>query len=260
LAWGAAILLAMMARDTVVGQELALGVLVAGATPCTLASAAVWTRRAGGNEAVAVLGTILTNLACFVVMPFWLVVTTGQAIEKPFADMATKLLVLIVAPIFVAQLLRLHRPFAHWATAHKLSLSALAQIGILFTVLSGAINAGLKLEGDVWRLLGWETGSMIVAVMAVHLIALFSGMGMALALRQQRADAIAVGIAGSQKTLMVGLTIAYDYFGGLAVLPIIVYHVGQLLADTLIADWLREGSIKLQPPGDDDVADRAGKK
>src|SRR5262245_30037523 len=48
LAWGAAILLAMMARDAVVGKELAMGLLVAGATPCTLASAAVWTRRAGG--------------------------------------------------------------------------------------------------------------------------------------------------------------------------------------------------------------------
>ena len=36
------------------------GLLVAAATPCTLASAAVWTRRAGGNDSVAILVTILT--------------------------------------------------------------------------------------------------------------------------------------------------------------------------------------------------------
>src|SRR5262245_26010601 len=37
--------------------ELAVGVIIATSVPCTLATAAVWTRRAGGNDAVAFLVT-----------------------------------------------------------------------------------------------------------------------------------------------------------------------------------------------------------
>ena len=39
----------------VLPPELAIGVIVATTVPCTLATAAVWTRRAGGNDAVAFL-------------------------------------------------------------------------------------------------------------------------------------------------------------------------------------------------------------
>jgi sodium/bile acid cotransporter 7 len=52
-----------------------------------------------------------------------------------------------------------------------------------------------------------------------------------------REDRIAVGIAGSQKTLMVGLQMGLEI--KLSILPIVVYHVGQLLLDTIIADRLR---------------------
>jgi hypothetical protein len=37
---------------------------------------------------------------------------------------------------------------------------------------------------------------------------------------------------------MVGLAIAID-FGGLAVLPMVAYHIEQLLIDTVLADRLR---------------------
>ena len=57
--------------------------------------------------------------------------------------------------------------------------------------------------------------------------------------RLPRADQIGVAFAGSQKTLMVGLAIAIE-FGGLAVLPMVAYHVEQLLIDTVLADRLRQ--------------------
>jgi sodium/bile acid cotransporter 7 len=61
-----------------------------------------------------------------------------------------------------------------------------------------------------------------------------------------RTDRSAVAFAGSQKTLMIGLAITVD-FGGLAVLPMMAYHVGQLLVDTLLADRLRAGENALTP-------------
>lgn len=239
LAWGGAWGLRLSAADATLARDMALGLMIAGSTPCTLASAAVWTRRAGGNETIAILVTIVTNMACFLVLPFWLRMFTGEAVSLSFSKMAIELLLLVVVPIAVAQLVRLYRPLGDWATARRVPLSVAAQLGILSMVGLGAISAGLKLGGDATQLLGWDKALMIAAALGVHLVALFLGLGTSLALKQPREDAIAVGIAGSQKTLMVGLHVAIDYFGGLAMLPMIVYHIGQLLADTIIADWLR---------------------
>ncbi len=239
LAWGCSIPVGMLSR------EMANGILVAGATPCTLASAAVWTRRAGGNDAVALMVTIITNLACFVVTPFWLLTTTGQTMDLSFTSLATKLALLVVVPIFAAQFLRLYAPLATWASREKAVLGSGAQVGILAMVLLAAIGAGLKLGGDLTLLVGWGKAAMVVAVMAIHLGALFGGMATAQLLRQSREDAIAVGIAGSQKTLMTGLLMATTLFpNSLAMLPMIVYHAGQLLADTVIADRLRKDEKK----------------
>jgi len=54
--------------------------MVVAATPSSLASAAVWTRRAGGNDVVAMLIGIVINLSCFLVTPIWLKWSTGQTV------------------------------------------------------------------------------------------------------------------------------------------------------------------------------------
>ena len=71
-------------------QELAVGVIVATAVPCTLATAAVWTRRAGGNDAVAFLVTMITNLACFLVVPGWLWLLGGISADIHYGDIVLR--------------------------------------------------------------------------------------------------------------------------------------------------------------------------
>jgi sodium/bile acid cotransporter 7 len=78
---------------------------------------------------------------------------------------------------------------------------------------------------------------MLFAVQVVHLGVLYVGVSLARAFRMPRQDQIAVGFAGSQKTLMVGLQVSMDL--GVSILPMVAYHVGQLLVDTLIADRWR---------------------
>ena len=245
-AWATSVPMGLLSTD------MAAGLLIAGATPCTLASAAVWTRRAGGNDSVALMVTIITNLFCFLTTPFWLSITTGQQRaadpENSFTAMATKLLLLVVAPMALAQLLRLHRAFAQWATNQKVPIGVSAQAGILIMVLLGAIGAGQQMNSNLSELFGIEIVVMILAVLVIHVSVLIAGMFLAKALRQRREDQIAVGIAGSQKTLMVGLHMAASYFPDtLAMLPMIFYHAGQLLADTGIADALRKRGETGQP-------------
>lgn len=235
------------AASGLLSGDLAVGLLVVGATPCTLASASVWTRRAGGNDAAAVIVTIITNLSCFVITPLWLITMTGHSAKTPhLSQMVTKLALLVVLPIVIAQIVRLWRPLGHWATEKKSALSTAAQCGILSMILLGTSQAGIKLFEEGTVVVSGEIILMIFIVLGVHLSMFWSGLGIARMLRFPREDQIAVGFAGSQKTLMVGLTIAMDY-GGLTLLPMVVYHVGQLLVDTLIADFLRRRGEEQKP-------------
>ncbi len=209
------------------------GLIVVAVIPCTLASASVWTRKAGGDDSVAMMVTVVTNLLCFAVAPFWLTVLLGQRIQIDFSDQAAKLALLVALPLLVAQLLR-RMGCGVWADRHKKPLGMLAQIGILVMVMVGASQTAQRLQASGAGPWDWpDTLLMVVLAVGVHLAAMALGVGIARGLHLQRAEQIAVGIAGSQKTLMVGLQIAIDC--GVSMLPMIVYHIGQLLVDTLVA-------------------------
>lgn len=220
--------------------ELSVGVVLAAAVPCTLATAAVWTRRAGGNAAVAFLVTMITNLACFLVVPGWLLVLVGVRADVDFRAIVVGLILLVVLPILVAQLLRQWRPIGDWATRHVAMLSGMAQLGVLLMVLVGAVECGKRLGAvDEDSILSVANiAMMIAATAAVHITLLGLGFGLARAARIAPADAIAVAFSGSQKTLMVGAYVALA-IGPLAILPMVAYHAAQLVIDTLVADWLR---------------------
>lgn len=225
-------------------DELALGAIIAAAVPCTLASAAVWTRLAGGNEAVSLMVTMITNLACFLTTPAILKFFTARTTEQiVFGEMATKLMVLIVLPMVVAQLLRPIEVVGNFADRHKPALGIYAQLGILSIVFVGAVQAGRTLAAldDSLGLLLGQIALMLLLMAVIHLLAWGLGFWSAPVFGISRRDQIAVAFAGSQKTLMVGLAIALQ-FGGLAALPMLAYHVEQLLLDTVLADRLKHAA------------------
>ena len=232
LAWGVSGML---------DRELALGLIIAASVPCTLASAAVWTRLAGGNDAVSMLVTMITNLSCFLVTPALIYLLAGNVVEGvAFGEMARKLLLLIVLPIIVAQLLRLVPTIAEWVSSHGRGLSVYCQLGVLSIVFVGAVRSGLRLaemESQLATILGGLV-LMLVLVGAVHLAAWWLGYWVAARVQLGHAEQVAVAFSGSQKTLMVGLAVALQ-FGGLTLLPMLAYHVEQLVIDTFLADRLR---------------------
>ncbi len=248
MTYGLLPLIAWAASNLISDPSLAGGLLVASVTPCTVASAAVWTRRAGGNDSVAILSTVITNLACFIVPPLWLAVMLRGTPASGALD-AGKLMVelglLVVLPMVLAQLARLHAPVSEFAARRKPLLSTLAQCGILLMVLFGAINSGLKMQqmgaemsGAEIAAQGLQIALMVALVLSIHTGVFVVGYFLTQRIGLPKADAIAVGFSGSQKTLMVGLEIAIA--SQLSILPMITFHAGQLFIDTLIADRLRE--------------------
>jgi solute carrier family 10 (sodium/bile acid cotransporter), member 7 len=229
--WGASYLLS---------PPLGLGLIVAAVVPSTLASAAVWTRRAGGNDATSILVTVLTTGTCFVVTPLWLTLLTGQRFSGEAlspASLVRDLALLVVLPMAAAQLLRLIPAVGLFSLRRKIALGVIAQLGILYMVFVGAIQMGLTMEQTTSEHHVLGLLSMVVVVLAVHLGCLWLGIVLGRAIRLTREDQIAVAFSGSQKTLMVGLQISLEL--GITILPMVTYHIGQLLIDTVIADRMR---------------------
>jgi sodium/bile acid cotransporter 7 len=223
----------------VLTKELGVGLILSTTVPSTLSSAAVWTRRAGGNDAIAFLVTMITNLSCFIVIPAWLAMLVGIHTDIGFGNIVWTLVLYVVVPIVVAQLLRQWRMVGGWATRHKNALSTLAQIGVLMMVFVGAVECGNRLAVADAAVTSLDIVVLIAAVVFVHLALLLLGFAFSRALRFSREDGIGVAISGSQKTLMVGAYLAMAV-GPLAILPMVAYHATQLVIDTLVADWLRQ--------------------
>lgn len=220
-------------------ESLATGLVVAACVPCTLASAAVWTRRGGGNDAIALLVTLVTNLLCFLVLPFWIKMLLGHTVEDNAAGLSLRLLLLVVLPVVAGQLLRRFATVQQLTARHKAKLSVVAQLGVLCMVFFGAVSAGDTLAtidsaGASWTI--WL--GLLVAVLALHLLLFSAGWFGSQAFGVRPADGLAAAIAGSQKTLMIGLDVAIG-FGGLAILPMVAYHIVQLVVDTLLVEKLR---------------------
>ncbi|QDT69786.1 Sodium Bile acid symporter family protein [Planctomycetes bacterium MalM25] len=219
-------------------SELALGLVIAALSPCTLASAAVWTRRGGGVEAVALGVTVVTNLLSFLVLPAWAWTLLGQGAEIDAVALGTRLLLIVVAPIALGQMLRKASGFRAWSDRHRKRLSLAAQLGLLGMVLIGAVRTGAVLTDPATRLGPTVWGGLIVAAAAVHTALFAIAWSASRGAGVPRPEALASAVAGSQKTLAVGLSVAMEY-GSLAILPMIVYHALQLLIDTVLVDRLR---------------------
>jgi sodium/bile acid cotransporter 7 len=218
------------------------GLFVTSIVPCTLASASVWTRRARGDDSIAMLTTVVTNLACVVVVPVGIWLVLSHATELDIVQQVRKLSLLVVLPLLLAQAMR-RAGFDSWADRNRYRLSLAGQFGILAMVVFGAVASATSVfdaRGDD-AMTGLGIAGVLISANVVHVSALSLGIVLGRLFRLNRPSQIAIGIAGSQKTLMIGLQIAIDC--GVSVVPMIVYHLSQLVVDTIIADRWRAGSL-----------------
>jgi sodium/bile acid cotransporter 7 len=216
--------------------ELAGGLIVAACVPSTQASAAVWTRKAGGDDTVAIFVTLITNISCALITPSLLVWLIGRSVKLDLWGLALSLLILVVLPITIGQSMRFSRQFAAAVNKRKVLLSTFCQFGILCMVMLGAVQMGNRLSSTSAAVTSLAA-ILVVAVLTTfaHVTTLVMGWYLAQATGVRRPQRIAVAFSGSQKTLMIGLKLGMDC--GVSILPMVIYHVGQLIIDALIADW-----------------------
>lgn len=222
-------------------QSLRTGLLVASVVPCTLASAAVWTRRAGGDDSVAMVTTLVTNLACVATIPlfFFLAIPGEGAASMDTRSIAIKLAMTVALPLLAAAAVR-RLGGAGWFDQNREMAKWFNQAGILVMVAFGAAAGQMASRSDPTAAVATFPGWMfvIVSVVIVHAVGWAIGVAITRKMGETPAVQIAVGFAGSQKTLLVGLQIAMAAGG--SVMPMLAIHVSQLIVDTVVADrWRR---------------------
>ncbi|MBX3423517.1 MAG: bile acid:sodium symporter [Pirellulaceae bacterium] len=233
-------------------SDLAGGLIVAACVPSTLSSAAVMTRQAGGDDTVCIFVTLLTNVCCVVVTPLWLVGLLGVNVQLNLADMVQNLCLVVLLPIAVVQITRWQSAaFSDWASRSAMRLSFACQIGILSMVLLGSVQMGSRWQDQAQQLGGdlssvanvWTIAAVVLLGLLIHLTALVVGWYTSRLTGIDDPQCKAVSFSGSQKTLMVGLNLAIQC--GVNILPMITYHVFQLLFDAVIAQrWGRRDQHK----------------
>ena len=225
-------------------EDLRIGLILISAVPCTLSSAILWTRMAGGNEATALLAVMGTTFLSWILTTAWLYGLTGTAAEIQLVAVAFDLIVSLILPVILGQALRAISSCARIAEQNKVFISALSQCFVLAIVLKAGVTVGDKLHAqyaeDAAEIFAWGIGLAVT----LHLFALGSGLLTGRWLRFDRGRQIAIGLSASQKTLPVSLVLYEQYYTAYpyAVIPLLFYHVGQLLLDTVIAKQIaKEG-------------------
>lgn len=236
----------------VLSDDLRIGLMIICCVPCTLASAALWTRHAGGDEATALLATFLSSAAGWAATTGLLGLTTGRMVALDYPALMLDLAATLLVPVALGQAVRAISPLAWLATRQRAALGVLSRLLVLAVLFRAACEVSLKYRAEPGPA---GVGAVILAgavCLTTHTLALALALAGARWLGFARPACIAIAFCGSQKTLPVSLVVLDQFFPGrpLAVLPMVLYHAGQLAVDTWLAEhWTGRSPSPSPEPG-----------
>ncbi len=202
---------------------------------------------AGGDDATAMLSTFASTGLSWLATTGWLAVTTGQVVALGYGSMMRDLALILVVPVIVGQAVRTVPALARFATQHKRAIGVCARLLVLVILVRALHDLAVYLRGSSRPIGIASLAGVAVACLATHTIALGLAWLVGGWFRFERPVRIAVALAASQKSLPVSLVLLDLVFPRLtlAVVPLLVYHAGQLTVDSIIAERLvssrREG-------------------
>ena len=216
---------------------LALGFLFLGILPSTVQSATAASSLAGGNVAASVVAAALLNLTGVILSPLLFAALAGSAGEIHGAA-ALRIALILLLPFLTGQVAQAWlRPWvlAHRGLATFMDRSAIAIA--VYVAFSAAVVAG------IWSLLDAREIGLVLAGVAALLALSFGGAWLlGGVLRLRRPDRITLLFSGAQKSIAVGAPLAATLFApaiaGMVLVPILVYHMAQLIVSAWIAPWL----------------------
>ncbi len=228
---------AQLATAPFLPAALALGFLFLGILPSTVQSATAASSLAGGNVAASVVAAALLNLAGVVVSPLLFAALAGSAGEIHGAA-ALRIVAILLLPFLAGQAVQ--RWLRPWVLAHRGLATFMDRTAIaiaVYVAFSAAVVAGIWGQLD-----GREIGVVFGAVASLLTLAFGGAWLLGPVLGLARADRITLLFSGAQKSIAVGAPLAATLFppatAGMVLVPILVYHMAQLILSAWIAPVL----------------------
>lgn len=218
---------------------IAVGFLYLGALPSTVQSATSYTSIAHGNVGMSVISAALLNiLGVFVTVPIFILL--GGSGEGAIGwETAERIALILLLPFAIGQLVQgwtkhfiaRHQPKIVWIDRFVIALA-------VYVAFSGAV------EQNIWgrvEPLGWVVLAGLVA--AFLLAANIGAWVLGGALHLPHKDRVSFLFAGAQKSAAVGVPLATILFApdiaGFVVVPLLLYHLFQLVVAAPVAERLR---------------------
>lgn len=228
--------------------SVVLGFIFLGALPSTVQSATAYTSIAGGNVANSVIAAAVLNiLGVFITAPL-IGVLAGS--DMPGHDLGglERIGLILLLPFVLGQLLQSR--FGKTVADNKRLVTWMDRIAIsiaVYVAFSAAVEQGL------WSLIAPAAWALLMG--AVGLMLTFGFVGpwwFSKALRLRSEDRIAFLFAGAQKSIAMGAPLASILFppevAGLVLLPVLLYHLIQLVISAPLASRFNARSAPT-PPG-----------
>jgi predicted Na+-dependent transporter len=222
--------------------ELTAGVCIIATAPVSIVSGTVMTAIGRGNVPLSVFICLIGNSVGIFTIPFSLQLLVGLAadIDLPILDMLLSLIATVLVPIVLGVAARpfLRTLIARYAGAFSVFQQCIVLL-IMFNAFSGS---GSRLAAS-----GAVLPGVVVFMVLLHALILLLNRAISRLLRLDRPSTTAFTIHTSQKTLTVSYLVWAGNFAAqypLAIIPGIVYHLTQIIVDTLVAERFRETSLR----------------
>lgn len=232
--------IALLINQLPLSAELAIGLFLVAAMPCTLSSGVVMTDAAKGNMAHALLITIVSNSLAVITIPVCLAMLLAlggevRNIEINQLPIMIKIATLVLLPLVVGIIIRntaadLVKPLLPYT-------SLLNQSGILLVVWMATCKGREAIVSSLDAIL-----PVIGVTFLFHLLLVIAGLVTTSALKIGKGRRESVILMGGQKTLPLSLILQVSLFPeyGIALVVCVLHHIIHLAMDAFLVQHLHD--------------------
>lgn len=234
----ALILLPMFFIPDAKNNLLYLGIFYVAALPSTVSSSVLMVSIGKGNIPAAIFNASFSSILGVILTPLWIrfFLFQTQFGMANFGDVLLRLLWQIVVPLTVGFLL--HRTLSGFAEKYKNHLRIFEKTVItliVYTAFSNSFTEGIFSNYDSLTIFGVALGMALLFTVIYWILKIICKT-----LHFSREDSITATFCGSKKSLVHGSSMVKVLFQGIAssgliLMPIMMYHIIQLIIVSVIA-------------------------
>lgn len=223
-----------------------LGIFYVAALPSTVSSSVIMVSIAKGNIPAAIFNASLSSMLGVFITPFWMRLFLTNIDHNPanFQDIFIKLCLQVILPLFFG--IFLNRYWGRFAEKRRKLLNFFEKLIIALIVYNAFSNSFVNNIFSAYGIL--TIVYVIIGMILLFFVTYFIMQACCKAMNFSTEDAITATFCGSKKSLVHGSAMSKILFSGISaqgiiLMPIMIYHITQLLIVGVIANKFAQRDI-----------------